>query len=218
MELLFPWYGVNMNIIKVIIVDDHELVRSGLKNFFSIYDELSLLADVSSGRELLDLKNLNEAHVILMDIKMPEMDGPELCSKVKKLYPNIKVLALTSFTDTDSTLEMFEAGAEGVVFKDISPGDLLNSIKKVHRGHKLIDEKMKKLLKNRGNIEKPQLTSREEEILKLLLNGLSNKKISQELYIATSTVKYHMSNIFLKMGVTTRTEVVTYALQNKLVN
>lgn len=205
-----------MKVIKVIIVDDHELVRSGLKNFFSIYDELELIADVSGGKELLELPDLKDAHVILMDIKMPEMDGAELCSLVKKDFPSIKVLSLTSFTDTESVSSVFKAGSDGLIFKDISPNELLTSIKRVYRGYQIIDENTKKLIESSNYNKDAQLTSRELEILKLLVQGLSNKKISQNLFISTSTVKYHISNIFMKLGVTTRTEAVSYALKSKI--
>lgn len=204
-----------MRVINVVIVDDHKMVRQGLKSFFSVYDSLNLLADVSGGRELFKLNCLDNTDIILMDLVMPDIDGVELTKIVMEKYPKIKIISLTSFSDIKLHRKALKSGSKGILHKDISADDLKSKILSVYRGHPIIDYQ----IFNDENEELPleKLSEREKEILNLLARGLSNSAIGTTLHISRSTVKYHLGNMFLKLNASTRAEAVSIAYENDLI-
>lgn len=209
-----------MRTINVIIVDDHEVVRLGLKNFFLVFDDLNLIGEASCGEELLNHKGLSEAHVVLMDIIMPEIDGIELTKKLLKIKPDIKVLSLTSYNDPKLFKKVIKAGSSGLLLKDTSANILAEAIRSVNRGKKYLTDEIKESLSSELNEEDDiniNLTDRELDVIKLLATGISNEEIAKKLFVSRSTVKYHMCNIFSKLSVTTRTEAVSLAIRHNII-
>jgi NarL family two-component system response regulator LiaR len=209
--------------IRVMLVDDHAMVRSGLAAFLLIFDDLSLVAEASSGIEALRLVEENRPDVILMDMVMPEMDGAATTRAIKERFPEIQVLALTSFKEDHLVHEALEAGATGYLLKNISADRLAAAIRDAHAGRPtLAPEATQALIRATRAASQPSplvepLTEREQEVLALMVEGLSNAAMAEQLVVSLSTVKFHVSNILAKLAVESRTEAVSLALQKGLV-
>lgn len=209
-----------MKTINVIIVDDHEVVRLGLKNFFLVFDDLNLIGEASCGEELLNHSGLSETHVVLMDIIMPKIDGIELTKKLLKIRPDIKVLSLTSYNDPKLFKNVLKAGSSGILLKDTSANLLAEAIRAVYRGKKYLSNEIKEYLDTEQGKEdciNINLTDRELDVIKLLATGINNEEIAKKLFVSRSTVKYHICNIFSKLSVTTRTEAVSMAIKYNII-
>lgn len=214
--------GINemARIIRVLIADDHAVVRSGLRIFLMAFDDLKLIGEATNGAEAVKLAKELSPDVILMDLIMPTMDGIRASREIHAKFPEIKIIALTSFTDSTLIHNAIDAGVSGYLFKNASVNELADAIRSVAAGNTTFSpEAARALVTHEAVIEASKdLTSRELEILGLMVAGKSNSDISQDLSIGLSTTKFHVSNILSKMNVKNRSEAIAMAIKNHLVN
>jgi two-component system, NarL family, response regulator LiaR len=206
--------------IRVMIVDDHALVRSGLEAFLLVQNDLKLVAQAKNGQQAVTLCAETQPDVVLMDMLMPGMSGIETISQIKKQYPQIQFIALTSYKDPELVKGALQAGAIGYLLKDVSSEDLANAIRSAKADRPtLAPEATQALIKisTNGQSVGNDLTDREREVLDLMVDGLNNPDIAGRLVISKGTVKFHVSSILSKLGVSSRTEAVSLALQNHLI-
>lgn len=206
--------------IRVMIVDDHAVVRSGLSAFLMVFDDLEFVGEASSGEEALRLCRDVRPDVVLMDLVMPGMDGATATQAIRENCPEIQVIALTSFKEQELVQGALRAGAIGYLLKNVSADELVSAIRAAHAGKPTLAPEAAHVL-IQANQGPPalgrDLTEREHEVLALMAEGLSNPEIADKLVVSRSTVKFHVSSILSKLGASTRTQAVTLALQNKLV-
>jgi DNA-binding NarL/FixJ family response regulator len=200
--------------IRVLIADDHEMVRRGLRTFLELHDDIEIVADAADGAQAIDAAASTKPDVILLDLKMPGMDA---VATVKALSAQTaKVLIVTSFTARSEVLPAIRAGAAGLVFKDIDPAALANAIRTVHSGHVLLPPDVAAALlageSRQGRMD--ALTPRERDVLGELAKGRSNKEIARTLRLAEKTVKTHVSSILMKLEVEDRTQAALYAVRH----
>lgn len=207
-------------VIKVLLVDDHKMVRRGLGAFLSVYADLQLVGEAENGTEALEQCARLQPDVILMDLMMPEMDGATATAAIRRQFPPVKVIALTSFRDDELVQRVIQAGAIGYLLKDVSGGDLAQAIRAAHAGRPTLAPEATQALINMATkpaIPGHDLTARERDVLALMVKGLNNTEIAERLIVSQSTIKGHVSNILSKMSVTSRTEAVALAVEHKLV-
>jgi NarL family two-component system response regulator LiaR len=208
-------------LIRVMIVDDHAVVRSGLSAFLTVYDDLEFAGEASGGLEAVRKCPEIRPDVILMDLVMPEVDGSEATRLIREACPHVQVIALTSYKEEELVQGALKAGAIGYLLKNVSADELANAIRAAYAGRPtLAPEAAAVLIKaatHRNEEPDPGLTDRELGILQLMVDGLSNPDIAKKLFVSRSTVKFHVSNILMKLGATSRTEAVSMALHGKLV-
>ena len=206
--------------IKVLVVDDHGLVRSGLEQLIATTDDLVLAGAAADGAEAVRLAADTSPDVVLMDLSMPELDGIEATRQIVAGDDSVQVVVLTSFSDQERILAALDAGAAGYVLKHASPDELLEAIRAAHAGGSPLDPKAARVLLDRqraggaARAAKSSLSDREEEVLRLVATGLANKHIARRLGIAERTVKAHLTNIFQRIGVTDRTQAALWAKDN----
>ena len=205
--------------MQILLVDDHEMVRLGLKGYLDLQDDVDVVAEASNGREGVEKALELHPDVIMMDIVMPEMNGIEATLAILKEWPEAKILILTSYLDNEKIYPVLDAGAKGYMLKTSSADDILRAVRKVAKGELAIEtEVSQKVEYHRNHIELHEdLTSRERDILGLLAKGYENQRIADELFISLKTVKTHVSNILSKLEVSDRTQAVVYAFQHHLV-
>lgn len=207
--------------IRVMLVDDHQVVRQGFSVFIKAFKELELVGEAANGLDAV--RRCSEVHpdVILMDMIMPEMNGVTAIQIIRQQYPQVQIIALTSFTDDRELMQRaLEAGAVGYLFKDVSIEDLSKAIHSAYRGLPVLSPEATRMLIQSKTQPSPRdfkLSERELEVLALLAEGLSNTQIADRLTVSTSTIKFHVSSILGKLGAASRTEAVAIALQHKLV-
>lgn len=205
--------------IRIIIVDEHPMVRSGLVAFMDIHDDFELLAEASTGEEAVELCVIHQPDVVLMDLMLPGMNGDEATGALLKECPGTRVIALTSFPEEDLVQRTLKAGAISYLLKNVTSEELAAAIRDAHAGKPTLSpEATKALISSASGEPKPgeDLTGREREILAMMVMGLKNPDIAERLVVSRSTVKFHVSNILRKLGVATRTEAVALALKHKL--
>jgi len=206
--------------IRVLLVDDHTVVRSGLSAFFLAFDDLELVGQAAGGEEAIRLCEQLQPDVILMDLVMPGMDGATATRRIRERWPQIHVIALTSFPDEDLVHKAIQAGATSYLLKNIEPDELEEAIRAAAAGRPtLAPEATRALINAAGRPAPPgyDLTPREREILALMVQGLSNPEMAGKLDLSISTIKFHVSSVLAKLGVAGRTEAVSLALQHNLV-
>ncbi len=206
--------------IRVLIVDDQPLVHSGLRFFLLAFDDLELVGEASSGEEAVQLCAQVQPDVVLMDLMMPGMNGAAATRVICERWPQVHVIALTNFQDAELVRGVLEAGATGYLLKNVSAEELAHAIRAAYTGQPtLAPEATQALIHTVIHPPEPgyDLTPREYEVLTLMVQGLSNADIAARLVIGLSTVKFHVSNILSKLGVTSRAEAVALALQRDLV-
>jgi len=207
--------------IKILIADDHHIVRKGLVFFLQTQPDLEIVGEASNGEEAVKLATSLEPHIVLMDLSMPVLDGIEATKELKKQAPHIQVMILTSFSDQDHVIPALEAGASGYQLKESDPDELVAAIRKLMDGENQLHPKVTSHLLTRltKSSEKKvnfidHLTKREKDVLKEIAKGKSNKEIGAALHITEKTVKTHVSNILSKLGVQDRTQAALYAVQH----
>jgi two-component system, NarL family, response regulator LiaR len=206
--------------IRVMLVDDHAVVRSGLGAFLSVLPDLQLVGEAENGDEAIVRCGLLKPDVILMDLMMPGTDGVTATRIIHEKHPSVHVLALTSFQEDGLVQGALQAGAVGYLMKNVSARELAAAIRSAHVGKMTLSPEAAQALvdaKTRAK-ETECLTERENEVLKLMVDGLNNAQIADHLIVSLSTVKYHISNILMKLGVENRVAAVTTAIQRKLLN
>jgi two-component system response regulator DegU len=214
---------MNMSEIKVMIVDDHHLVREGLKAVLDQGNDIKVVGEASTAEEALKMVEKYDPNVILMDISMPGMGGIKATKSIRDKYPDVKVVILTMLDQEGYVYEAVKAGATGYMLKSTSSDELLRAIKTVYDGKALLHpEATAQLLKEFANLAENRgqdygLSNREMDVLQLLSEGKTNKEIAKSLYISEQTVKTHLAHIFSKLGTSDRTETVAKALRNGLV-
>lgn len=216
------------NRIRVLIVDDHAMVRQGLRTFLELQDASALPIEVTgeaaNGIEAVKLAKQTQPDIVLLDLVMPEMDGLTATPKIIEASPNSRVIILTSFGEEDKVLPAIRAGAQGYLLKDIPPAELVQAVREAYQGRvQLHPEVAKKLMSLAAEKEKPAssrathsgdgLTEREQEVLQLIADGMSNRDIAAKLVISEKTVKTHVSNILGKLNLDDRTQAAIYALR-----
>ncbi len=207
--------------IKILIADDHHVVRKGLVFFLQTQPDLEVVGEASNGEEAIKLATSLEPHIVLMDLSMPVLDGIEATKELKKQAPHIQVMILTSFSDQGHVIPALEAGASGYQLKESDPDELVAAIRKLMNGENQLHPKVTTHLLTRltKSSEKKvnfidHLTKREKDVLKEIAKGKSNKEIGAALHITEKTVKTHVSNILSKLGVQDRTQAALYAVQH----
>ncbi len=205
--------------IRVLVVDDHAMVRRGLATFLKVFDDLELAGEAASGQAAITLCAQIQPDVVLMDMAMPDMDGAAATRLIRKQSPLIQVLALTSFKEEVLVQSALQAGAIGYLLKDISADELAQAIRAAHAGRSTLSPEAAQALVHA--VSQPpapgfDLTERESEVLTLMVEGLTNTQIAARLTVSPSTVKSHVSNILSKLGVASRSEAVALAVRNKL--
>jgi two-component system, NarL family, response regulator LiaR len=206
--------------IRVMLVDDHAMVRRGLATFLKVFDDLELVGEADSGEAAVLLCGQVLPDVILMDLMMPDMDGASTTRLIRKQYPKVQVVALTSFKEQEVVQNALQAGAIGYLLKDVSAEELARAIRAAHKGRATLSPEAAQALVNAANqppVPGHDLTERERAVLALMVEGLNNTQIAGRLVVSPSTIKTHVSHILSKLGVASRTEAVALAMRHKLI-
>lgn len=206
------------SVIRVLLVDDHQVVRRGLRTFLEVQGDIEVVGEAGDGSEGVARAMELRPDVILMDVKMPGMDGIEALRQLRDAGNPARVLIVTSFTEQRTVVPALRAGAAGYVYKDVDPVALADAIRSVHAGHILLQSEVAGALLSqeqtpgtgRGNA----LTEREREVLTLIADGRSNREIARALVLSEKTVKTHVSNILMKLDVADRTQAALWAVRN----
>jgi NarL family two-component system response regulator LiaR len=212
-----------METISVLLVDDHRVVRQGLRDFLELQDDIEVVGEAGSGEEGVDMARDLLPDVVLMDLVMSGIDGVEATRRLKAVSPTSQIIVLTSFTDDDKVFPAIKAGAISYLLKDVSPEDLAHAIRAARRNeavlHPEVASKLMQEFSTPRVAEAPveQLTEREMDVLRLIARGMSNKEIADTLIISEKTTKTHVSNILSKLHLADRTQVAIYALRKRLV-
>ncbi|HET6315740.1 MAG TPA: response regulator transcription factor [Chloroflexota bacterium] len=205
---------------RIAIVDDHAMVRSGLAAFLSVADDLELVGEAENGQQALRLCAEERPDVVLMDLVMPGMDGVQTTRAIRERFPDIKVIALTSFPEDRLVQDVLEAGALSYLLKNVGADELARAIRAAREGRSTLAPEAAQVLIHRATHSPSpghDLSPREKEVLALMVQGLSNPDIADRLVVGRSTIKFHVSSILGKLGVQSRTEAVAMAVQHRLV-
>ena len=206
--------------IKVLIVDDHTVVRRGLRGFFDLLDDIEVVGEAEDGRRAVALVDEVQPDVVLMDIVMPTMDGIAAIGEIKARHPDVEIVALTSFIEEDRVTAALEAGATGYLLKDAEADDVAIAVRRAQAGEVHLDPQVARLLARRVRNPQPDhepLTEREREVLRLVAKGHSNREIGALLDITERTARTHVSNILGKLALASRTQAALWAIEHKAV-
>ena len=204
--------------IRVVIADDHAVVRHGLKQLLSTFADVELVGAAADGEQAVAVCAERSPDVVLMDLEMPVADGIEATKRIKARHPDVAVVVLTSFSDRERILQAMDAGAAGYLLKDVEPEDLSKAIAAAARGESPLDPKAARALVSARRAAAPAegLSDREREVLLMVVEGLANKQIAQRLSISEKTVKAHLTSVFRQIGVTDRTQAALWAERSGL--
>ncbi len=210
-----------MEKIRILIADDHTMVREGLRKLLQTDENLEIIAEVGDGQGAINVARKEKPDIILMDINMPGTNGLAATLIIKKELPATKVIAITIYED-EEVVEMVKAGVSAYILKDVAGSELISTIHKVMAGEVVIHPRVakrliKELIRNENKKDEIKLTRREKDVLTLLVQGSSNKNIADIMFISEKTVKNHLTSIFRKLGVKDRTQAAVYALKNNMV-
>jgi DNA-binding NarL/FixJ family response regulator len=209
--------------IRVLIVDDHTVVRTGLKTFFDLQDDIEVVGEAADGSEGVAVARRLEPDVVLMDLLMPNMDGITAIGRIKAERPETEIVTMTSFIEEEKVTAALEAGASGYVLKDAEAEEVADAVRAAYAGEVHLDPAVARLLAQRMRTRKTDddlvepLTDREKDVLRLLGQGMSNKEIGTALFITERTARTYVSNILGKLGLASRTQAALYAVEHKLV-
>ena len=206
--------------IKILLADDHAVVRSGLSKYLLVSKDLELVGEAGDGAEAITLTGLHKPDVILMDLLMPVMDGISATREIHQKYPQVKVIVLTSFSEQNMVQGAIQAGAVGYLQKNVTAVELGNAIRSAMSGRMTLSPEAAQVLANaisQPHLPGNELTERERDVLRCMVEGLNNNEIAEKLIISLGTVKFHVSNIFQKLGVESRVAAVKVAIEQKLV-
>jgi DNA-binding NarL/FixJ family response regulator len=203
-------------VIDVLVVDDHALMRAGLRGVIAAAEDMRVVGMAADGAEALEAVATTTPHIVLMDLSMPGMDGVTATRRITEEYPDVDVVVLTSYSDQQRVLEAMDAGAIGYVLKDTDPVELLAAIRSAAQGHSPLDPRVARTILHtrRGATPAGELTDREQEVLSLVGRGLANKQIARALGIREGTVKAHLTSVFQRIGVHDRTSAALWARTN----
>ena len=213
-------------------MDDHQIVRDGIKSLLQNTPEINISGEASSGKELLEKIAGTETDIILMDISIPDISGIELTKQISKNFPDIKVLVLSMYMQEDFIVNAIAAGAKGYLPKNTTRHELLNAITKIYEGNEYYSDTISKIILENyiSNVRKPKepeptkdketdvLSSREKQILQMVIEGLSNQDIADKLFISIRTVESHKNHIMQKLGIKSLVELIKYAIRNNIAN
>lgn len=211
----------NSQTIRVMLVDDHNVVRSGLATFIKAYEDLELAGEAKNGQEAVQLCRQQQPDVILMDLMMPEMDGISATHAILADYPDIKIIAMTSFEEEALVQGVLAAGAISYLLKNVTADELAKAIRDATSGRSTLSPEAARVLVQATRPTQQawfDLTERETEVLNHVVQGQSNQQIADTMVISVATVKAHISNILSKLGVSSRAEAIAFAIKNKLVS
>jgi len=212
---------INSSCITVVIVDDHNMVRKGLAVLLQDFDDLDVIGEAGDGELAVNLCRQKCPHVVLMDMFMPRMDGIEATRAIREACPDTQIIALTSFSDEERVQEALRAGAISYLMKNVSGDELANAIRRAYEGQSTLAPEAAQVLiqaTTRPPALGHDLTERELEVLALMVRGLNNREIGEELVISSSTVKNHVSSILSKLGTASRTQAVAFAVERKIID
>lgn len=202
--------------IRVIIVDDHPVVRFGLAAIINLQTDMSVVGAAESGEEACSIVSKKSADVVLMDLRLPGMSGAKAIERLREIRPELRFIVLTTYDGDEDIHKALEAGAQGYLLKGMSHTEVTDAIRKVHTGSRCIPESVSKKLAKRP--PQSELSARELEVLRQIARGLSNREIGSELGIAEATVKWHVNIILSRLGVSDRTEAIVAALQRGIMH
>jgi DNA-binding NarL/FixJ family response regulator len=208
--------------IRVLLADDHTVVRRGLRGFFELLDDIEVVGEAEDGRRAVELVEALGPDVVLMDLLMPVMDGIAATAEIKARFPEVEVVALTSFIEEERVTAALEAGATGYLLKDADADDVAVAVRRAHAGEVHLDPQVARLLarrirSRRGDTPAHEpLTEREREVLALVAKGYANKEIATELDITERTARTHVSNILGKLDLASRTQAALWAIEHRV--
>ena len=202
--------------IRVLVVDDHPLVRRGIEHILAVESDMEMVGEAADGKEAIEKFQECRPHVVLMDLRMPRLDGTEASRLLLQLNPEACIIALTSYAGDEDIYRALEAGVRGYLLKEMMHTEVAKAIRAVHRGHRLLPSKVEDRLADQ--FPKLTLTDRELEVLGLMARGLSNREIARKLETANGTIKVHVQNILRKLGISDRTKAVTLAFERGILH
>ncbi len=212
-----------MGVIRILMVDDHRVVRQGVRSLLELEPDFRIVAEAGTGGEALELIGRLRPDIVLLDLKLPDMNGTEVCQRATGMYPDIAILMLTAISNGPEVLKCIDAGAKGYVLKDVDVYELARTIRAINRGESVLDPQVTQAVLDRarqqsgGPVPGGALTEQEQEIIRLIAEGLTNKEIGERLFMSPSTVKFHISDIMQKLDVKRRAQVVFKAAGDHLI-
>jgi DNA-binding NarL/FixJ family response regulator len=208
-------------VIRVLVADDHAVVREGLRTFLALQDGIEVVGEAADGNEAVHATERLKPDVVLMDLVMPRLDGVAAMREVRRRTPHVRVIVLTSFADDERVLPALQAGAAGFLLKTAQPAEIARAVRAAHAGEAVLDpgvaaRLVEAIAQPPGEPPRERLTPREREVLALIARGLSNKRIAFELGLSEKTVKTHVGHLLAKLGVPDRTAAATHAIRSGL--